>query len=194
MNITKKDALLVLVFAAVCAIALAGCGNAGTSSSASASAVSGANTAASASANESASASSSAAATQQADEQAMAYVGTWKTDKLTIQSKTNASDKEIGLDVPVTLELNDSMKGTLTVGESTQDIEWEVRYWESLKIERAVISLHEPFELSGIICDTENLMLEFADTENSARLFNHWTSSAQSGMKLGVDMTVEKVS
>ena len=188
-----KD-LLVLVFAAVCAIALAGCGNAGTSSSASASAVSGANTAASASANASASASSSAAAIQQADDQAMAYVGTWKTDKLTLQSKTNDSDKETDLDVPVALELNDNMTGTLTVGENTQNVEWEVRYWESLKIERAVISLHEPFELSGIVCDTENLMLEFANTENSARLFNHWTSSAQSGVKLGVDMTVEKVS
>ena len=98
-----KD-LLVLVFAAVCAIALAGCGNAGTSSSAGASAVSGANTAASASANASASASSSAAAIRQADDQAMAYVGTWKTNKLTLQSKTNASDKEINFDVPVTLK------------------------------------------------------------------------------------------
>ena len=140
------------------------------------------------------SASSSAAAIRQADDQAMAYVGTWKTDKLTLQSKTNDSDKETDLDVPVALELNDNMTGTLTVGENTQNVEWEVRYWESLKIERAVISLHEPFELSGIVCDTENLMLEFANTENSARLFNHWTSSAQSGVKLGVDMTVEKVS
>ena len=149
---------------------------------------------AAADANASASASSSAAAIRQADDQAMAYVGTWKTDKLTLQSKTNDSDKETDLDVPVALELNDNMTGTLTVGENTQNVEWEVRYWESLKIERAVISLHEPFELSGIVCDTENLMLEFANTENSARLFNHWTSSAQSGVKLGVDMTVEKVS
>lgn len=198
MTNTKKITLLALVLAVVCAIALAGCGSTssstGTGSSASSSATSSASTAASASANASASASSSAAAIRQADDQAMAYVGTWKTDKLTLQSKTNDSDKETDLDVPVALELNDNMTGTLTVGENTQNVEWEVRYWESLKIERAVISLHEPFELSGIVCDTENLMLEFADTENSARLFNHWTSSAQSGVKLGVDMTVEKVS
>ena len=54
-----------------------------------------------------------------------------------LQSKTNASDKETDLDVPVALELNDNMTGTLTVGENTQNVEWEVRYWESLKIERA---------------------------------------------------------
>ena len=189
MSITKKDALLVLVFAAVCAIALAGCGNAGTSSSAASSASS----TASASANESASASSNAAATQQADEQAMAYVGTWKTDKLTLEAKTNASDKETDLDVPVALELNEDRTGTLTVGENTQKFEWEVRYWENLKLERAVITLHETFQLKNLKCDPGNMMLEFADSENSTRLFYNWTSSEQSGVKLGIDMMVERV-
>ena len=194
MNITKKDALLVLVFAVVCAIALAGCGSAGTSSSASSTASASASAAVSASANASTDASNSAAATQQADEQAMAYVGTWKTDKLTLEAKTNASDEETDLDVPVALELNDDMTGTLTVGESTQNFEWEVRYWENLKIERAVITLHETFQLKNLKCDPGNMMLELADSENSARLFYNWTSSEQSGVKLGIDMMVERVS
>ena len=96
MSITKKATLLVLAFAVVCAVALAGCGSASTISSASARSTG--------SESVSASTSSSTTATQQADEQAMAYVGTWKTNKLTLQSKTNASDKEINFDVPVTLK------------------------------------------------------------------------------------------
>lgn len=123
----------------------------------------------------------------------MPYVGTWKTDKLTLEAKTNASDNETDLDVPVVLELNDDMTGTLTVGESTQDIEWEVRYWDGLKIERAVLTLHETFQLKNLECDPENMMLEFGDTEGTARLFYHWPSQS-AGVKLGVDMTVEKVS
>ena len=180
MVVAKKATLLVLALVTMCAIALAGCGSSGAS----------ANSAASASS----AASSSAASAQQADEQAQPYVGTWKTDKLTLQVKTNSGDKETELDVPVSLELDDDMMGALTVGNSTQDVEWEVRYWDALKIERTVIWLHEPFELGSIVCDTENMMLEFGDSETSARFFYHWTSSVQSGAKLGVDMTVEKVS
>ena len=190
MTVTKKVTLLVLAFAVICAIALAGCGSAGTSASSSTAS----SASASASASTSTGASSNSASVQQADEQAMPYVGTWKTDKLTLEAKTNSSDKETDLDVPVTLQLNDDMTGTLAVGESTQNIEWEVRYWENLKIERAVITLHESFQLKNLKCDPENMMLEFADSENSARLFYQWTSSEQPGVKLGVDMTVEKAS
>lgn len=179
MTITKKATLLVLALVTMSAIALAGCGGSGTS----------ANSATSSSS----AASSSAASAQQADEQAQPYVGTWEADKLTLQVKTNSGDKETELDVPVLLELDDDMTGTLTAGDSTQDIEWEVRYWESLKIERAVVWLHEPFELGNIVCDTENMMLEFGDSETSARLFYHWTSQSAGG-KIGIDMTVEKVS
>ena len=122
----------------------------------------------------------------------MPYVGTWRTDRLTLRVKSNSSDKETDVDVTVVLELNDDMTGTLTVGESTQDIEWEVRYWNNLKIERAVVTLHEPFKLGGIVCDSESMMLEFGDSESSARFFFDWKSSAQSGARLSVNMTVEK--
>ena len=40
----------------------------------------------------------------------------------------------------------------------------------------------------------ENLLLEFSNEESIAHLFCHWTSSAQSGVKLGVDTMVEKAS
>ena len=180
MTITKKATLLVLALVTMCAIALAGCGSSGAS----------ANSATSSSST----ASSSAASAQQADEQAQQYVGTWKADKLTLQAKTNASDKETELDVPITVELNDDMTGTFTVGESTQGIEWEVRYWDNLKIERAVFTLHETFEVKNLECDPENFMLELADSGNTARLFYHWTSSTEPGVKLGIDTMVEKAS
>ena len=190
MAITRKTTLLALVIMVVCAVALAGCGGSGGSASAGASGSAAASSAASASA----AASSSAASAQQADEQAQPYVGTWKADSLTLEAKTNSSDKETNLDIPVSLELANDMTGTLTVGDSTQAIEWEIRYWESLKVERAVITLHEPFTLGDIVCDAENLMLEFGDSKTNAHLFYHWTSSVQSGVKLGVDTTVEKAS
>lgn len=182
MTITRKAALLALAIATVCAIALAGCGSSGATSGASSSA------------GAAASASSSAASAQQADEQAMQYVGTWKADKLTLRAKSNSSDKETDLDVPVALELNDDMTGTLAVGESTQNVEWEVRHWDNLKVERAVITLHEPFELGNIVCDTESMMLELGDSGSSARFFYDWNSDKQTGVRLSVDMTVEKAS
>ncbi len=182
MAVSKKATLLMLALVTMCAIALAGCGSSSESS----------NSAASSSAAASASASNSAAAAQQTDEQAQPYVGTWKADKLTLQAKTNASDKETELDVPITVELNDDMAGTFTVGESTQDIEWEVRYWDSLKIERAVFTLHETFDVKNLECDPENFMLELADSGNTARLFYNWTSSTEPGVKLSIDTMVEK--
>ena len=124
----------------------------------------------------------------------MPYVGTWKAYKLTLRAKSNSSDKETDLDVPTTLILNDDMTGTLAIGESTQDVEWEIRYWEGLKIERAVIWLHEPFKLGNIMCDTESMMLEFGDTESTARFFYDWKSAEQPGVKLSIDMKVEKAS
>ncbi|MDO4533175.1 MAG: hypothetical protein Q4C36_05585 [Coriobacteriia bacterium] len=170
----SKRTILSLVFAVAFAIAVAGCGNTTADSSASVPAGS--------------------ASTQQVDEQAQPYVGMWKADGLTLMLKTNAADKEMDFDVPVAVELGSDMTGTVTIGDSSQGIEWEVRTWENLKLERAVITLHESFKLEGIVCDTENLLLEFTDAENSAHLFNHWTSRAQSGVKLGVDTMVEKAS
>ena len=173
MTLSKKT-ILTLVFAVLFALAVSGCG--GTT------------------ADSSTSASTGVASSQQADEQAQPYVGTWKANGLTLVVKTNAEDKETAIDTPVAVELDGDMRGKVTIGDSSQDVEWEVRTWENLKIERAVITLHEPFEVKGFVCDTENLMLEFSDEESIAHLFYHWTSSAQSGVKLGVDTMVEKVS
>lgn len=164
-----------MIISAVFAIAVTGCGDTSASESAGAGD------------------SSGAASARQADEQAEPYVGTWKAEKLTLVTKTTKGDKETDLDIPVSVELDGDMTGKVTIGDSSQDVEWEVRTWESLKIERAVITLHEPFEIKGIICDPDNLLLEFSDSDASAQLFNHWTSKAQSGVKLGVETMVEKL-
>lgn len=207
MGITKKAALLALAIAAACAISLVGCGGANPSASASATAnasaaasASATATSATASASTSASASaaasepSSAASARQANEQAQPYVGTWKADKITLGSKTNASDKEKELDIPIVVELKDDMTGTIAVGDSKQDFEWEVREWDALKVERAVVTMHETFELGNLVCDPEHLMLEFADSKDSMHFFANWTSSAQPGVKMSIDTTVKKAS
>ena len=178
MTMTRKAAALVLTMAVVCAIALVGCGN----SDASAGASSGT------------SESGSAVSEQQADEQAQPYVGTWKADKITLQLKSNSGSKDVDVDVPVVVELNDDMTGKFAVGTNVQEFEWEVREWDALKEERAVPTLHETFELKGLVCDPDHLMLEFTDSEDSLHLFYHWTSSTEHGVKLGIDTTVEKVS
>lgn len=180
MTIAKKTTLLVLALVTMCAIALAGCGSSGTSANSAASSSSAAN--------------SSAASAQQADEQALPYVGTWKADKVALRVKTNASDNEADVDVPVVVELHDDMAGKVTFGDSTQDVEWEVSYWDALKIERAVITLHETFPLGKIECDTEDLMLELEDSGSSAHCFSNWNSAVQPGAKISIDMTVERVS
>ena len=184
MTITRKATLLALALAVACAIALTGCGNSGASS----------NAGTSSSANSNAAANSSAASAQQADEQAQQYVGTWKAYKVTLQVKTNASDNTTDVDVPIVIELYDDMTGKVTFGESTQDVEWEVRYWDALKVERAVIWLHETFPLGKIECDAEDLMLELQDSGNRAHYFANWNSAAQPGAKISVDTMVERVS
>lgn len=190
MGITKKTALLALAMAAACAIALVGCAGANPSASASATASASTSASASTAANE----SSSAASARQADEQAQPYVGTWKADKITLGSKTNASDKEKELDIPIVVELKDDMTGTIAVGDNKQDFEWEVRVWDALKVERAVVTLHETFNLGNLVCDPEHLMLEFTDSKDSMHFFANWTSSAQPGVKISVDTTVNKAS
>lgn len=194
MGITKKAALLALAIAAACAISLVGCGGANPSASASASTSASASASATASASAAASEPSSAASARQADEQAQPYVGTWKADKITLGSKTNASDKEKELDIPIVVELKDDMTGTIAVGDSKQDFEWEVREWDALKVERGVVTLHETFELGNLVCDPEHLMLEFADSKDSMHFFANWTSSAQPGVKMSIDTTVKKAS
>ena len=180
MAVTKKATLLVLALVTMCAIALAGCGSSDAS----------ANSAASSSSE----ASSSTAFAQQADEQAQPYVGTWKADKVALQVKTKASDNEADVVVPVVVELYGDMTGRVAFGDSAQDIEWEVRYWDALKVERAVITLHETFPLGKIECDAEDLMFELEDSGTSAHCFANWNSAVQSGAKISIDMTVEKAS
>ena len=178
MTITRNMALFALAIVTACAIALAGCGSTSASSGANES--------------ESANDTASAAPTQQADERALPYVGTWKGNEITLGAQTNASSKETDLDVPVSIELDSDMTGTLTVGTSEQEFEWEVREWDNLELERVVVTLHETFEIENLVCDPEHLMLEFEDSQDCLHLFADWKSTAEPGVRIKIDTMVEK--
>ena len=181
-----KGRIGLAIVAFACAIALAGCGSTNAGSGGAAGAGEGVSEFASEpGGNESA---------QQADEKARPYVGTWKADALTLALKGGGDGTDVEVNVPVVVVLDEDMTGKFTIGKNKQDVEWEVTTQGNIDLERAVITLHEPFELKGLECDPDCVMLELADSEGSSHLFYEWTSTMESDVDLGIDTMLERAS
>ena len=181
-----KGRIGLAIVALVCVIALAGCGSTNASS--------GGTAGTGEDVSESANTPGIGESDRQADERAQPYVGTWKADVLTLVLKGGGDSTDVEVDVPVVVVLDGDMTGKLTIGKNKQDVEWEVTTWENLNLERAVITLHEPFELNGLECDPDCVMLELTDSEGSSHLFYEWTSTMESDVDLGIDTMLERAS